>query len=184
MYCSYPCSLLIQSAARRDHQVTVRLGHSLGIYRTINREKQNVSFYWQIGTQHTRSINQLFPQRGTLTYTKRNHHMSRGTRTGELLGGVAAAEEVARRLRLPELLPKLAPAALQTIHHEIRRNDRSIPPSEERMERTEHGILHSRGQRNPRRRLHFCAPPLACSTARRSKRWGEKNKSRALSKGG
>jgi len=54
--------------------------------------------------------------------------MLRGTRTGELLGGVAAAEEVARRLRLPELLPKLAPTALQTNHHEIRRNDGSIPP--------------------------------------------------------
>lgn len=39
--------------------------------------------------------------------------MPRGTRTGELLGRVAAAEEVARRLRLPELLPELAPAALQ-----------------------------------------------------------------------
>ena len=41
--------------------------------------------------------------------------MSRGTRTGELLGGVAAAEEVARRLGLPELLPELAPTTLQTI---------------------------------------------------------------------
>ena len=41
-------------------------------------------------------------------------NMSRETRTGEMLGRVAAAEEVARRLRLPELLPTLAPAALQT----------------------------------------------------------------------
>uniref|UniRef100_A0A0A9DHN0 Uncharacterized protein n=1 Tax=Arundo donax TaxID=35708 RepID=A0A0A9DHN0_ARUDO len=58
---SYPCSLLIQSAARRNHQIAVRLRHGLCI--------------------------------------------------GELLGRVAAAEEVARRLRLPELFPQLAPTA-------------------------------------------------------------------------
>ena len=106
---SYPCSLLIQSAARRDHQVTVRLRHSPGIYPTIQWEEKKCKLSLPPNTRAA----SIRPQSET-SRVRKAINMSRETRTGEMLGRVAAAEEVARRLRLPELLPTLAPAALQT----------------------------------------------------------------------
>jgi hypothetical protein len=50
-----------------------------------------------------------------MPYTKRKQQNCRRqrARTGEAVGGVAAANEVVRRLRRPELLPEPAPATLK-----------------------------------------------------------------------
>jgi len=138
---SYPCSLLIQSAARRDHQVTVRLRHSPGIYPTIQWEEKKCKLSLPPNTRAA----SIRPQSETFRIRKGIKHVEGRRVPANCLVALLQPKKLPAAFDSQSSSPRLLPPLCKPAR--IRRNHPlNSPPSNEKDSRTEHGIPHSQEQ--------------------------------------